>query len=150
MKKLILLALISCSFILSHAQESNKHLNLNKKQIAVDGYDLISYIKDNKATTGNIKYKCTYKQAHYFFSNEKHQNIFKKSPEKYLPTYGGWCAYAMGEKGEKVSVDPKSFLVIDNKLYLFYDSFFNDTKEKWNKDPINLKNNADINWKKLN
>jgi hypothetical protein len=67
-----------------------------------------------------------------------------------LPTYGGWCAYAMGEKGEKVSVDPKSFLVIDNKLYLFYDSFFNDTKEKWNKDPINLKNNADINWKKLN
>ena len=55
MKKLILLALISCSFILSHAQECSKHLNRNKKQIAVDGYDLVSYIKDNKASTGNKK-----------------------------------------------------------------------------------------------
>jgi len=81
MKKLILLALISCSFILSHAQESNKHLNLNKKQIAVDGYDLISYIKDNKAITGNKKYKCTYKQAHYFFLM-KNIKIYSKNHQK--------------------------------------------------------------------
>jgi len=45
---------------------------------------------------------------------------FKANPEKYEPAYGGWCAYAMGENGEKVKIDPETYKIIEGKLFLFY------------------------------
>ena len=61
----------------------------------------------------------------------------------------GWCAYAMGAKGEKVEVDPETFKIVDGKLYLFYNKFFNNTLESWNKDEARLRSNADKNWSKI-
>ena len=52
----------------------------------------------------------------------------------------------MGEKAEKVSIDPETFIITDGKLYLFYNSYFNDTSEKWNVDPNGLRIKADRNW----
>ncbi|WP_315815832.1 hypothetical protein [Paraflavitalea speifideaquila] len=51
-----------------------------------------------------------------------------------------------GSKGEKVSIDPKTFKVLDGKLYLFYNKFFNNTLTSWNKDEVNLKREADKHW----
>ena len=76
----------------------------------------------------------------------KGKALYLENPEKYLPQYGGWCAYAMGEKAEKVTIDPETFIITDGKLYLFYNSYFNDTSEKWNKEPEVLKVKADKNW----
>ena len=73
---------------------------------------------------------------------------FKKNPAQYEPQYGGWCAYAMGDSGEKVSIDPETFKVLDGKLYLFYNKFFNNTLKSWNKDEAKLKKSADANWSK--
>ena len=75
---------------------------------------------------------------------------FRKSPARYEPEYGGWCAYAMGAKGEKVAVDPGTFKIVNNKLYLFYNKFFNNTLKDWNKDEANLKTKADASWGKIN
>ena len=33
--------------------------------------------------------------------------------------YGGWCAFAMGDYGEKVEINPNTFKVIDGKLISF-------------------------------
>jgi hypothetical protein len=55
----------------------------------------------------------------------------------------------MGSSGEKVSVDPGTFKIINNKLYLFYNSFLNNTLKSWNKDEKNLNVKADQNWSKL-
>jgi hypothetical protein len=46
------------------------------------------------------------------------------SSSSYAPQYGGWCAFAMGNSGEKVTVNPETFKIIDSKLYLFYNAFF--------------------------
>lgn len=73
---------------------------------------------------------------------------FIKNPAKYEPAYGGWCAYAMGSDGEKVSVDPKTFKIVNGRLNLFYNKFFNNTLDDWNKDEANLKKKADVNWQK--
>ena len=78
---------------------------------------------------------------------QKNKKLFDKNPTYYLPQYRGWCAYAMGEKNDEVGINPESFLITNNQLFLFYKTYFNDTKEKWNKDPKNLKSKADINWK---
>lgn len=150
MKKQILLTLISIFTITTNAQVVNEHLNINKKQIAVDGYDLISYFLENEAVTGKKEFNYTYKGAHYFFSSEKHLKIFKTNPAKYLPKFGGWCAYYMAKNGKKERVDSKSFLIIDGHLYLFYEYFFNDKKEKWLESEIDLREQAEQNWKKIN
>lgn len=55
----------------------------------------------------------------------------------------------MGASGEKVDIDPDTFKIIDNKLYLFYNAFFNNTLKSWNKDEVGLKKKADTSWKKF-
>lgn len=149
MKKYFLLLFLIVFFQDIYSQDANSHLNLNSNNIAVDGYDLVSYFEENKAVEGKKNYKFTFENVNYYFSSEKHLNSFKKSSTKYLPSFGGWCAYAMGATGEKVKIDPESFIVNDGNLYLFYYSFFNDTKSKWNNDPKNLEQKAKINWKKI-
>ena len=53
--------------ITTYSQNDNTHLNLNKKNIAVDGYDLVAYFKLNDSKTGKKEFKYTYREAHYFF-----------------------------------------------------------------------------------
>ena len=84
----------------------------------------------------------------YNFASASDKDAFVKNPAGYEPQYGGWCAYAMGATGEKVEVDPETFKIIDGKLYLFYNAYFNNTLKTWNKDETNLKKKADTNWKK--
>lgn len=118
------------------------------KNIAIEGYDPVSYF-DSKPLEGDKKFQHTYRGITYLFANEPNLNKFKAAPEKYEPVYGGWCAYAMGEKGEKVEVDPETFKILDGRLYLFYNSWGNNTLTKWNKNEKALKVQGDQNWKKF-
>ena len=74
----------------------------------------------------------------------------KKFKVGYVPQYGGWCAYALGAKAKKVSIDPETYEIRDGKLYLFYNAFFNNTLESWLEEgPKELQKKADKNWEKL-
>ena len=86
----------------------------------------------------------------YRFSSQETLDIFKKNPKKYEPAYGGWCAYAMGTKGEKVNMDPENFKIQNGKLLLFYHRFFTNTKEDWEEEnPQELEKKADQSWQKM-
>ena len=128
---------------------------LRKKQfnlegnLAIDGYDPVAYFKSNKAIKGKKDLAVSHQGIIYHFSSAENKEAFKKNPSHYEPEYGGWCAYAMGEKGEKVSIDPETFKIIDNKLYLFYNRLFNNTLKSWNKDETRLKKSADTHWKQI-
>ena len=126
-----------------------KHFNL-EDGIAIQGFDPVTYFTLNKAVKGNKDVLLVERGVVYYFSNNENRELFKKNPVKYAPEYGGWCAYAMGSKGEKVSIDPGTFKIVNNRLYLFYNHFFNNTLKDWNKDEVNLKTMADNNWNKLN
>lgn len=121
--------------------------NLSKNNVAVSGFDVVSYHK-NKAIEGNVNYKVNHKGAVYLFDNEVHKSTFEANPEKFIPQYGGWCAYAMGNNGKKVVINPEAFTIEDGKLYLFYKTLFTDTREKWMENTSILKPKADLNWKK--
>lgn len=124
-----------------------KNFNL-KKSIALEGYDPVSYF-DNHPTEGDEKFTFTYKGVVYLFVTSANLNKFKSNPDKYEPAYGGWCAYAMGETGEKVKIDPETFKILDGKLYVFYNFWGNNTLESWNKNEKALKSKGDQNWKKF-
>lgn len=124
-----------------------KNFNI-KKNIAMEGYDAVSYF-DNKPLEGKTDLQFAYKGVTYLFANATNLNKFKSSPEKFEPVYGGWCAYAMGEKGEKVKIDPETFKILDGKLFLFYNFWGNNTLTDWNKNEKGLKTRGDQNWKKF-
>jgi YHS domain-containing protein len=135
---------------LADAQSENaREKNFNvKKNLALEGYDPVSYF-EGKAIEGDEKFAVVHKGIKYYFSSATNAGKFKASPEKYEPAYGGWCAYAMGETGEKVKVDPETFKIINGKLYLFYNFWGNNTLDDWNKNEKNLKEKGDANWKKI-
>lgn len=150
MKKLAVLVLILISGI-AFAQNEAKRIsqyNLEDK-IAILGYDPVGYFTQGKAIKGKKDISATYQGVTYKFSTAENKEMFVKNPSKYEPQYGGWCAYAMGSAGEKVEINPETFKIIDGKLYLFYNAYFNNTLKSWNKDEVNLKNQANSNWKKI-
>ena len=120
-----------------------------KKGFVANGYDVVSYFS-NKAIKGDKKHTISYDGVNYKFSSQENLNTFKAAPKKYIPQYGGYCAYAIGKKGEKVSIDPKTFEIRDDKLYLFYNAWGTNTLDLWLKEGAeNLKKQAEANWKTI-
>ena len=113
------------------------------------GYDVVAYFS-NSALKGSTKFEYKYDGASYKFSSQKNLDTFKTNPKKYLPEYGGWCAFAKADKGEKVTISPKTFEIRDGKLYLFYNAFFDNTYESWLEEmPAKLIKKADVSWSKV-
>ncbi|MEM7646335.1 MAG: YHS domain-containing (seleno)protein [Pseudomonadota bacterium] len=98
----------------------------------IGGYDPVSYIKVNKAVKGSKQFQSNYQGVTVHFSSQENKQAFDKDPAKWVPAYGGYCAYAMARSGDLVDIDPKSFKVVDGKTYLFYNGFWADTLKKWN------------------
>lgn len=129
-------------------QAERKNANVESDQLAVQGYDLISYFKENKPKKGDSLWKSSHNGLIYYFSSEANKLMFDENSGEYLPQFGGWCAYAMGQKNKKVEINPEAYSIENGKLYLFYRSYFNDTLEKWNENNDNLRIAAESNWSK--
>lgn len=150
MKKTFLLVVVALFSIATLAQTSTKRakeFNLENK-VAIQGYDPVAYFAQKKAVKGKSSLSSSYEGVVYYFSSQANKDLFLKNPTTYEPQYGGWCAYAMGENNEKVEINPETFKIIEGKLYLFYNAYFNNTLKSWNKNETNLKKKADTNWKK--
>ena len=124
-----------------------EHFNL-KKGLAIQGYDPVSYF-NGKPQKGDPDLFYRHNGTLYHFISTENLEAFKKDPTHYEPQYGGWCAYAMGKTGEKVKIDPETFKVVDNRLYLFYNFWGNNTLNGWNDNEKSLKNDGDKNWDQL-
>jgi YHS domain-containing protein len=151
MKKLALVLFVALISATTFAQTAAKRIaeyNLENK-VAIQGYDPVAYFTQKKAAKGKPAIAATYEGVTYNFATQADKDLFLKNPTQYEPQYGGWCSYAMGATGEKVEIDPETFKIVDGKLNLFYNAFFNNTLKTWNKDEAKLKAKADANWKKL-
>lgn len=129
-----------------------ENYNLEDSSLAIQGYDPVAYFS-GKAIIGNPKQKSEYDGITYHFSSEANKEAFDASPNRYEPQYGGWCAYAMID-GDQVSINPKTFKIIEGKLYLFYDSTWGDTLKRWNKKTTktpesDIVDQADDHWSKI-
>jgi YHS domain-containing protein len=150
--KLLTTGLVLMIVSILHAQNAplrSTDYNIEKNGLAIQGYDPVSYFVQNKAVKGTKQFAVSYDGLLYYFASNEDKEAFKQSPGKYEPQYGGWCAYAMGNTGEKVEVDPETFKIKDGKLYLFYNKYFTNTLKSWNKDENSLQTKADQNWKKV-
>lgn len=145
MNKIIILLVL---FIAHNTSAQSIDYN-TKRGYAIKGYDVVAYF-DDSPQLGDAKYVATYDGVKYKFSNQENLDKFNAKPTAYIPQYGGYCAYAVAVTGEKVTVDPKTYEIREGKLYLFYNSWGNNTLESWiSESPDVLKPKADKNWKKI-
>lgn len=146
MMKNILIILVAFVSFSTFAQQTDYYL---KKGYVAEGYDVTEYF-NNKAVEGDKKFTATHDGVKFKFASQANLDKFKASPDKFIPQYGGYCAYAIADKGKKVSVDPETFEIRDGKLYLFYNSWGTNTLEKWQEEgPEKLRGQADAAWSKV-
>jgi len=113
--------------------------------VGINGYDLVTYQTEKRPLRGNGNYVAVHDGVTYLFSSEENKQAFEKNPEKYLPAYGGWCAFGVSV-GKKFSADPEVWEIVDGKLYLNLDP---GIKVMWRQDiPGNIAK-ADKNWPKI-
>ena len=125
--------------------------DLGKKNLGIDGYDPVAYFPEGgaKPTKGKKDITLEHKGVLYRFASEANREQFTSDPAKYEPAYGGWCAWAMLE-GDKTEIDPKTFIVKDGRLFLFYNGFFGNTKKDWLKGDHDAQaDRSDSEWNKL-
>jgi len=94
--------------------------NVEYSTTGVLGYDLVSYHTDGKPLRGDGNNLVVVDGVTYLFANEENKNAFEKNPEKYLPAYGGYCAFGVSVNKKFVG-DPEVWKIVDGTLYLNLD-----------------------------
>lgn len=120
-------------------------VNVTEEGVAVKGYDVVAYHLVNIPTEGTAEHSVKYGGGTWYFSSVENKRLFKKNPEKYLPAYGGFCAYGVTQEA-KYDIDPVAFKVVDGTLYL---NLSPGTQRVWERDiPGNIEK-ADAIWPTL-
>lgn len=122
---------------------------VDKNGIAIGGYDPVAYFESGKAVKGAESLASKLGMTTYYFSSEENKKLFEANPIKYTPQYDGYCALAVSY-GKKISIDPETFKVKDDKLYLFYNGKSSNGKvnslDTWNKNEERLLKKSNTNW----
>ena len=132
--------------------ESRAYLHsysLPSSGLALEGYCPVAYFAVNKPVKGKPEFASTYNEVIYHFVSADAKKAFDTDPEKYIPAYGGWCAFGMAVE-DKFPVDPQKFKVVDGKLLLFLNNQNVDALKLWNDgNEKELLRKADAHWKKV-
>ncbi len=113
--------------------------------MGVQGYDLVSYRNGKKPIPGNGNLLSTHKGVTYLFANQANKEAFDESAEKFVPAYGGYCAFGVSVK-KKFIGDPTVWKVVNDRLYLNLDT---GIQEMWLADVPGKIAQADNNWEAI-
>jgi YHS domain-containing protein len=111
--------------------------------VGAGGYDLTSYFSQEKPQRGNGHHTAVVDGVTYLFASEANQKVFQADPAKFLPQYGGFCAFG-ASINKKFVADPDVFDIVDGKLYFNLDS---KIRSIWSQDIAGRIKTADSNWK---
>jgi hypothetical protein len=132
-KSFLIFALL---LIASYSVHADAVINKDKNGLALKGFDAVAYFNQGKAIEGKKEFEHTWMDATWRFSTAENRDLFAKSPEKYAPQFGGYCAFGV-TGGYLAPTDPTAWKVVEDKLYLNYDK---DIQKKWSEDiPGNIK-----------
>lgn len=148
MKSLVLITMLCFITTFGFSQIKASH-NIDDSKIALQGYSPVSYLDMGIAQKGLKEHKTSYDGLTYYFTSDAQRKVFESNPERYLPQYGGYCAFGVSA-GAKFRVDPNKFIVRNEKYYLFLYDLEVDAQQLWLAGSHNeLITKADNNWIKL-
>jgi len=130
MKTLLMLCICAIFSTASYGQADSLAFCINKSSVGLGGYDPVSYFKMDSPLQGTTQITADFLDVVYLFSSEENKEQFLKSPEKYLPQYGGWCSMTLA-MGRATTPVYDNFLIEDKKLYLFERTLSVNGRELW-------------------
>jgi YHS domain-containing protein len=116
-RSVLVLVLLVSSVSAAQTIETGGLANVDRESIAILGYDPVAYFVAGEPRKGKSSIQETRGDAIYLFESEANRTLFRESPEKYTPAYGGFCAFGM-RFGQRSNVDPYSWAIVDDRLYL--------------------------------
>ena len=140
-----LAAIVVLTGLVSNAFGAGFDVNATVTGLALRGVDPVSYFTNGAPQDGSIAITEVHNGATYRFVTEENRDLFKQTPDKSLPQYGGYCAFGTA-MGVKVDGDPDLWKIVDGKLYL---NLAPSIQERWNKDIPGFIATADDKWGEL-
>lgn len=122
------------------------HVDMDAENIAIGGFDAVSFFSGSRPRKGRAEFSHDWNGSKWYFSSAANQELFRQSPEKYAPQFGGYCAWAVSQ-GYAADGDPNVWKIVNGKLYLNYNRRI---KEKWEAEQRILILKAEKNWEELN
>lgn len=135
------LATLNCAKV-----ESIKLVSKTTENIAIKGYDTVSFFAENGAIKGNPQFEFVWNGAKWLFSSKENMEKFQQNPEQFAPQFGGHCSWSISH-GQIAEGDPNAWKVVDSKLYLNNNS---QVKEKWEAEQKKLIADGVKNWQEIN
>ena len=111
------MVLSAAALVTSLAGVAGTETATDANDVILAGHDAVAYFTENKPVLGSEKYTAEYDGAVYRFASARNRDLFRSSPEKYAPAYGGYCALGTSF-GKKFEVDGKAFEVVEGRLYV--------------------------------
>jgi YHS domain-containing protein len=120
--------------------------NLDDSRAGLSGYSPVSYVDLGQAQVGRPEFSTEHDGVKYYFTDEDQQGRFVADPAKYVPAFGGWCAFGM-TVDKRFRPDPTKFKVVDGHLVLFLNDLEIDAAALWDQgEDRELLKKAEENW----
>jgi YHS domain-containing protein len=113
--------------------------------LALHGFDPVAYFVEGAPRQGRADLAKVHDGVTYYFASESHRDAFAKDPARYVPAYGGFCAYGVSV-GKKFDGDPRFWTVSGGRLYLNLNA---DIAKKFQEDVPGSIAKAETQWRKI-
>lgn len=114
-------------------------------RVAIRGYDPVAYFRDGGPRLGKPEFSVSHGGAIWRFASAEHKALFEAEPARYVPAYGGFCAYGTS-RGYLVKIEPEAWSIVGGRLYLNYDL---GVRKTWLGDTKKYIARADAGWPNL-
>ena len=98
------------------AVSSSNGLTAAGGPLAIHGYDAVSYFQEGGPKRGLAAFSTKHGGAVFRFASRANLRAFVRSPERYAPRFGGFCAYGVSV-GKKFDGDPLIYRIVDGELF---------------------------------
>lgn len=96
----------------------NLSSNGDDSRLMLNGHDPVAYFTMGKHIEGRAIIKAEHDGVTYRFISDEHRQLFIKSPDKFQPQYGGFCANGIAY-GIPWGGDADTWKIIEGRLYIF-------------------------------
>jgi hypothetical protein len=117
-------------------------VNADRQGLALKGYDVVAYFVEGRAVTGDARFEHALDGVRYRFATAANRDRFVREPQRFLPQYGGFCAWAVS-RGYTADTDPLAWRIVDGRLFLNYDR---SVQRRWEADVPGNVAKGDANW----
>jgi hypothetical protein len=95
-------------------------INKDAEDLAIRGYDTVAYFTDGRPVEGSPEFEHVWQDALWRFASAEHRSLFASDPDRYAPQFGGFCTGGVA-LGRLTPIDPEAWVIIEGRLYLYYD-----------------------------